>query len=109
MWYYPLIKKGLNTLLLVLVDTTPESPYLLVANTRFNFLLAERSLPTVSNTDMHSSTAQTGNSLVLIKHLAAQALPSQITKSILDLNYLEDDTVWHFLCLQTRMDFKRYF
>lgn len=50
----------------------------------------------VLNTDMHSSTAQTGNSLVLIKHLAAQALPSEITKSILDLNYLEDDTVWHF-------------
>jgi len=50
----------------------------------------------VLNTDMHSSAAQTGNSLVLIKHLAAQTLPSEITKSILDLNYLEDDTVWHF-------------
>lgn len=62
----------------------------------------------MSNTDVHSSTAQTGNSLVLIKHLAAQALPSQITKSILDLNYLEDDTVWH-LCLQTRMELKKYF
>lgn len=50
----------------------------------------------VWKTDMQSSTAQTADSLLLIEHLAAQALPSEITKSVLELNDLEDDTIWHF-------------
>lgn len=90
-----------------LVDASPNSPYLLVQTQN----VTSSWIPVVLNTNMHSSTAQTGSSLVLTKYLAAQALPLEITESILDFSYLEDDTVWHFffVCLQTCRDLKGYF
>lgn len=93
-WGYPLIKEALGMLLLVLVETSPASPCLLFWWQTQNCLLKERPSCAEPNSDMHSSVGQPGNALVLIKHLAAPELPSQTTKSVIDLSYL--DTVWRF-------------
>lgn len=80
LWGYPLSKRALDVLLLVLVETSPNNPYLLV--TKLKLRLGRDVITCRVNSDMHSSAAQPGNELVLLKHLAAPELPSETKKSV---------------------------